>query len=237
MQIRNDFHSFSGREYQDSHTHHITKCLHEEGHKQHMAASGMKQNAADSSSASQTAQRTQQDREPWPDITARKQTHRTQKGFGTLRSIWDSMGDEKGEEMRGTFSTEKRIYFHSYMEEALMGLRMSVADRIVSKWERVREKIKTNIRSALRRFGQNRDTFGALSDPKGRFTGKKDTEEKYSRRQGTRRKEQELLTAAMSDTHLMDSYSKTGQYCRLNENLTYQKGSLAKEAQAVRKNR
>ena len=35
MQIRNDFSNFSGREYHNSHTHHITKCLHEEEHKKH----------------------------------------------------------------------------------------------------------------------------------------------------------------------------------------------------------
>ncbi|MDE7286107.1 MAG: hypothetical protein K2N55_04590, partial [Lachnospiraceae bacterium] len=52
---------------------------------------------------------------------------------------------------------------------------------------------------------------------------------------GTRRKVQDLRTAAMADTHLMDSYSKTGEYCRLNENLTYQKNKMAEGAETLDK--
>lgn len=39
MQIRNDFNSYSGTEYRQSHPHHMTKCLHEEGTKKPEAQS------------------------------------------------------------------------------------------------------------------------------------------------------------------------------------------------------
>ncbi|MDE7008885.1 MAG: hypothetical protein K2P07_12145, partial [Lachnospiraceae bacterium] len=42
-------------------------------------------------------------------------------------------------------------------------------------------------------------------------------------KKGTRGRKEEIITAQPADNHLMDSYSKTGNYCKLNENLTYQR--------------
>ncbi|MBD5548181.1 MAG: hypothetical protein HDQ97_12390 [Lachnospiraceae bacterium] len=234
MQIRNDFTSFSGREYQNSHTHHITKCLHEEEHKrQEAAASGMKQGTADSAAS----QKTQQDVVFEHGIGTGKQASQVKKGLGTLRDIWDSMGDEKGKEDLGALPVARESFFHNSINTVSLAFRAVISDRIVNKWESARERIKVNIKSALKRFSKNRDTFSTLSDPKGRFTGKKDTEEQYNQRpgKGTRRKEADLRTAVLSDTHLMDSYSKTGEYCRLNENLTYQKNKMAERSETLDK--
>lgn len=234
MQIRNDFTSFSGREYQNSHTHHITKCLHEEEHKhQEAAAAGMKQSAADSASS----QKTQQDAAFEYGISAAKQTSQVKKGLGTLRDIWDSMGDEKSRENQDTLPAAKESFFHAGVNAVASAFRAVISDRIVNKWESARERLKVNIKSALKRFSKEHDTFGALSDPKGRFTGKKGTEEQYHQKagKGTRRREADLRTAVLSDTHLMDSYSKTGEYCRLNENLTYQKNKMTEQSEKLDK--
>lgn len=239
MQIRNDFTSFSGREYQNSHTHHITKCLHEEEHKKHeAAATGIKQGATDSG----TSQKTQQDVVFEHGSSTERQTSQVKKGFGTLRGIWDSLGDEKHAQPQRTYSEEnispgRENFFHNGINAVTTAIRVAISDRIVNKWENVRERIKVNFKSALKRFGRDHDAFGTLSDPKGRFTGKKGTQERYDERagKGTRRKEPDLRTAAMSDTYLMDSYSKTGEYCRLNENLTYQKNKMTERTEKLDK--
>lgn len=239
MQIRNDFTSFSGREYQNSHTHHITKCLHEEEHKKHeAAAAGVKQGAADSG----TSQKTQQDVVFEHGSGIGMQTSQVKKGFGTLRDIWDSMGDEKRAQPQRTHSEDsisagREGFFHNGINAVTTAIRVAISDRIVNKWENIRERIKVNFKSAFKRFGRERDTFGTLSDPKGRFTGKKGTQEQYDERagKGTRRKEPDIRTAALSDTYLMDSYSKTGEYCRLNENLTYQKNKMTEQPEKLDK--
>ena len=171
-----------------------------------------------------------------------RQTSQVKKGFGTLRDIWESMGDEKQEESQRTHSEEgifagREGFLHNGINAVTTAIRAAISDRIVNKWENVRERIKVNFKSAFKRFGKDRDTFGTLSDPKGRFTGKKGTQERYDERagKGTRRKESDLRTAAMSDTHLMDSYSKTGEYCRLNENLTYQKNKMTERSEKLDK--
>lgn len=46
---------------------------------------------------------------------------------------------------------------------------------------------------------------------------------------GTRQADREIITATVSDSYLMDSYSKSGRYCRLNENMIYQKNQDGRE--------
>ena len=186
MQIRNDFTSFSGREYQNPHTHHITKCLHEEEHKKHeTAAAGIKQKDADSG----TSQKAQQDVVFEHGSSTERHPSQVKKGFGTLRDIWDSMGDEKHAQPQRTHSEEstsagRESFFHNGINAVTTAIRAAVSDRIVNKWENVRERVKVNFKSAFKRFGRERDTFGTLSDPKGRFTGKKGTQERYDERAG-----------------------------------------------------
>ena len=44
-------------------------------------------------------------------------------------------------------------------------------------------------------------------------------------KEGTRQEKNEpLKTAKTTNEHLMDSYSKNGAYCKINENLTYRQG-------------
>lgn len=222
MQIRNDYHSFSGRQYQDSHTHHITKCLHEEKHRQHeAAAAGIKQRAEDAGKG----QKTEQDVVFQHGISTEKKDRESRKGFGTIRALWDSMGNEKKEETAQTHLADRRVFFNHGIDAASSAIRQRLPHWMINKWESVREKVRVGVKSALKRFGKDKDAFSALSDPKGQFAGRKESGEEYHEKAGvgTRRKKPDIMTAALADTHLMDSYSKTGEYCRLNENLTYQK--------------
>lgn len=52
MQIKNDLHSYTGADYTKSHTHHITKCLHEEEEKKQTAgAAGIRNKALEAGAA------------------------------------------------------------------------------------------------------------------------------------------------------------------------------------------
>lgn len=56
MQIQGDY-SYSNNNYEHKHTHHITKCLHEEGRgRQPAAAAGMKSDSLSVQSAKQEAE-------------------------------------------------------------------------------------------------------------------------------------------------------------------------------------
>lgn len=238
MQIRNDFNNFSGREYHDSHTHHITKCLHEEAHKKHEAAAfGMRKDFAGGDA--DAGEKAQQDVVLTHGIGTARQNHSSKKALGVLKGIWDSMGEEElqGQREKQTPSSGQKSFFHNPIAAAVSAFGSVVSDRIADKWAGVGEKIKVNIKSALKRFGRNRDTFTALSDPKGHSTENRDAQEQYDSKpgNGTRRKTPDLRTAVMADTHLMDSYSKTGEYCRLNENLTYQKNKMAEGSEKLDK--
>lgn len=222
MQIQNNYNSFSGREYHNSHTHHITKCLHEEGHhRKETAAAAIKQDAASSG----TGQKAQEDTVSLHGSSVEKKAIGLKKGLGGIRGLWDSLGEEKSGKTAGTLVMGREHSAHEGINVLSSIISLGFSYRIANKWESIREKLKVNIKAALKRFGKDSDTFAALADPKGRSAGKKDQEEQYTEKAGTgtRRKAPDIMTADLSDTHLMDSYSKTGEYCRLNENLTYQK--------------
>lgn len=235
MQIRNDFSNFSGREYHNSHTHHITKCLHEEEHKKHDGGNfDIRKETVQQDKG--TEQKTQQDVFFEHNVGTDRQKTPMKKGLGMLKEIWDSMGQEEPERIKDAPAAGQKGLLHSHIAEAASLFQAAVSDRIAGKWRSVKEKIRVHIKSALKHFGRNRD-FGTLSDPKGRSTKNREGQEPYNQKQGkgTRRKTPDLRTAVMSDTHLMDSYSKTGEYCRLNENLTYRKNKMAEQSEKLDK--
>ncbi len=83
MQIQGDY-SYSNNNYEHKHTHHITKCLHEEGHgRQTAAAAGMKSDSLSVQSAKQEAEQ-----EPLNLYeTARKITEGDKKGTSFLKEF------------------------------------------------------------------------------------------------------------------------------------------------------
>lgn len=226
MQIQNNYHSFSDAGYQNPHTHHFTKCLHEEEHhRQTGAAGGMRGDALESLSQEQ---KKDQEELSLSGFEGERKAGGLKRGLGRIKGIWEAMGDE-GKEEAAKISSLQNPSQMSGIQENTAGvsslIRQGLPARIINKWEYVRGKIKTGIKAALKRFGRDKDAFETLSDPKGRFAGKKEAGEQYPQKpgNGTRKQKNDLLTTAMEDTHLMDSYSKKGEYCRLNENLTYQK--------------
>ncbi|MCM1134125.1 MAG: hypothetical protein NC400_00995 [Clostridium sp.] len=233
MQIQNDVNSYQGTEYHSSHQHHITKCLYdEEPSKQTGAAAALRNNAAASGTAAEEASG---DTFYGHESGVSRQAGSGKGRPGFIREFWDSLGEEE----KGTgsiFSARdgegKNSETHTGKISAVSAaIRQIVPSFVIAKVGNAREKIKAGIGTALKRFGKREDTFGALSNPGSFFEGKRRGKEGLSEKteRGTRRANQEIISAAFSDSHLMDSYSKTGQYCRLNENLIYQKNKEDKK--------
>ncbi|NBJ94724.1 hypothetical protein [Parablautia muri] len=233
MEIQNNYNAFSDRRYQESHTHHITKCLHEEeSAKSKSMAAGMKQDAVSLGEDGKT--------EPDSLFTygavggREKKTGGLglKKGLDIIKGIWDSMGDEektKAASEKGLIAGSETVE-EAGIDAASSAIKQGLPYRIVKKWESVRERLKAGLSTALKRFNKG-DAFGALTDPKGNFGGKKGSGrqglEKAGR--GTRQRRPDILTASLSESHLMDSYSKSGEYCQINENLTYHRSKAAEK--------
>lgn len=221
MQIRGDYISYSNQNY--DHHHHITKCLHEDHHKQPEAgATGMKSETLSMQNAKE--EMIQEPLNIYEDAK-RLTSGNHKKGVGFFKGIWEAMGDEaSGSRPEISLWRRERIGTR-VMAAVSAAVKLVIPYRVINSLADIREKIKTTARGALKRLGKKEEAFAALTDPKEHFTGKKGAEKRFqeNKEKGTRTKDGAILSATMPDSHLMDSYSKTGAYCRLNENLTYQK--------------
>lgn len=233
MQIKNDLHSYTGADYTKSHTHHITKCLHEEEEKKQTAGAAGIRNKALEAGAAEEKKSTDIFYERGNRVYREKENSGKRPGF--VRAFWESLGEEKGRDGaeepadKGKGRQETGLAGISAVSAAI---RRIIPSSVIARIETAGEKIKVGIGTALKRFGKRQDAFGALSDPGNHFTGKGKGKEGGSERAGrgsVRTSRPEILTATMSDTYLMDSYSKTGEYCRLNENLLYRKNTEDKK--------
>lgn len=225
MQIRNDFNAYSGTEYQQSHTHHVTECLHEDKKKQQSAAAmGTRKDTGLTAGRETVSDKMTVDRRESGNVKA---SGRIKTGMGLLKDAWQALGEEGQQEKdKSNRISDGTGILHSGLNAVVSAWKQSFSSHIVNKWEAVKEKIRVGIHSSLKRFQKGKDAFAALTDTGsqtagGKGMGRQQTLEDKQR--GTRAQKEEIPTAYRSDSHLMDSYSKTGEYCRLNENLTYRK--------------
>lgn len=221
MQIQNNYDTHSQPGYQQSHTHHITKCMYEEGtKKQEAAASGTK----DASDTMQYTKGTVEGKVYEYGQSQSRQISKTRKK-SLFRGFWDALGDEDGgKEAKELWEKEETVK-SAGANMISSAIRLALPHYVINKWESVREKLKVGVGVALKRFKKEQDDLGALPDPKGRFTQKRNKNGHLSENtgKGARRKAVEITTPESSESYLMDSYSKTGEYCQLNENLSYRK--------------
>lgn len=182
-----------------THTHHFTEHLHEEGSSQKMEGAYM---AADG-------------------VTLE------------IRGIGDAMSDEAGQKQdmpvmddREDISFRKRVF--QGVNAVVSAIKQSFTFQVTGRFHTVREKLKVGIHTALKRFGKDREAFGTLTDPgTGSLLGGKTGGEAGRNKNSagtTQEKNESIKAAQMKNEHLMDSYSKSGTYCKINENLTYQQG-------------
>jgi len=234
MKIQNNYNGFSGTEYHKPNAQSPAEPFNVSGEKPRdgaKAAGSMGISAKESPPANEKGQMPSG---RGNDGGQKKQEAGLKKGMEFIRQFWDSMGEEN----QGTEEASGPVEEGRPKEDAAGGIfAVSSAIRnlfpsyITEKWEEVKDRVKESAGAAFRSFHKRKDAFLALSDPGRRFRGKK--EEKQRRQEGAGRRirnpRPEGLSAAASDTHLMDSYSKTGEYCRLNENLSYRREQRREE--------
>ena len=168
MQIRGDYISYSNQNY--DHHHHITKCLHEDHHKQPDAgASGMKSETLPMQNAKEEMR--QEPLNIYEDAK-RLTSGNSKKGVGFFKGIWEAMGDETSTSRpEVAFSGRSRISTR-VMEAVSAAVKLVIPYRVINGLADIREKIRTTARGALKRLGKKEEAFAALTDPKEHFTGK-----------------------------------------------------------------
>ncbi len=224
MQVRNDY-TYQNQNYEHAHSHNITDCLHEETKKkQGQVAGGSK---AESSIGTHRQQRTDSMELSYMIQHGREVQKEKNIGFSKLKGFWESLGEESGEKAQKVpLSIKERVFSHvqGIVHSAQTAVHSLFQKKLLHSVTVISKKIKMEISTALRRFKRGKDNFTALTE-EGMTSG----QNAYGRRNGqkgqvaTNKKEEEVPLAKLSNSHLMDSYSKTGAYCQLNENLTYQK--------------
>lgn len=161
-------------------------------------------------------------------IQTENKTVRDKKtGFSSVKGFWDSLGDEANDNSEGMVTRERESFLSNLqgvMHHVSLAVRNAFGQKIFQRIVGIPAAVKTGISTALKKFGKGKEAFMALSDermPSGQQSAH--PEDEKNRQVATRKKEKEMQALQRSDNHLMDSYSKTGAYCKLNENLTYQK--------------
>ena len=223
MQIRNNYSSYQNHSYEQSHTHHITNCQHEEKSKKWEGELGSAEKDGGALSREQQRQNAME-LSSLVQFESKKADER-KRGVNLVKGFWDSLGEENGSSNGASFSVKENILsnLQGVIQNAGVAIQGVLQQKLLQKLTGIPMRIKAEIATALKKFGKGKEAFTALSDertPSG---------QSGSHAQKEKKKEQEIPVARPVNNHLMDSYSKTGAYCTINENLTYQKPKAEKQ--------
>ena len=211
MKIQNNYHAYSGGEYQKSHTYSMPEN-----------SRGSGAETEDSEKSSRAAYGPAKGKEA--DIfihtpeSGKEQEKGSKKGVGLLREFWDAMGDESKE---GKTALEEEAQETGEQRE-IYGIPEVFGQfffrRVTVNWMEFKDKVKAGADVAFQSFEKKKDDFFALADPKNFFRKnfRKKREEKQKRRELAEKRagrQKDILTAN-TDSPLMDSYSKSGEYCK-----------------------
>ena len=229
MKIQNNYHAYSGGEYQKSHTYSMPENSRgsgaetEDGEKSSRAAYG-------------PAKGKEADIFIHTPESGKERGEGSKKGVGLLREFWDAMGDESKE---GKTALEEEAQETGEQRE-IYGIPevfgQFFSRRVTVNWMEFKDKVKAGADVAFQSFEKKKDDFFALADPKNFFRKnfRKKREEKQKRRELAEkraRRQKDILTAN-TDSPLMDSYSKRGEYCKLNDNLSYRRKRMEENRKA-----
>ena len=168
--------------------------------------------------------------------SGKEQGKGSKKGVGLLREFWDAMGDESKE---GKTALEEEAQETGEQRE-IYGIPEVFGQfffrRVTVNWVEFKDKVKAGADVAFQSFEKKKDDFFALADPKNFFRKnfRKKREEKQKRRELAEkraRRQKDILTAN-TDSPLMDSYSKSGEYCKLNDTLSYRRKRMEENRKA-----
>ncbi len=221
MQIRNDYHRQQGQAYTQAHTHHITEPFHQETEKK------KKEGVAGQASAYQKGDAVKAAVEYVASFSVEEMSaNKKEQKSGMIKGLWDALGEE-GE---GSGSVSARQVLLNGIHAAAAAVQTFWDKTIVKPFQSVREKLKAVPSQAVRQFGKGKDAFNALFSGGMTFGGGKSKER-------AQKEKDEIQTKQPENHHLMDSYNKSGNYCQLHENLTYQKPKGAIEINQTAKDK
>lgn len=234
MQIRNDYTSFQNRNYQESRARYGTEYPHDG--QEEKKEGGVKEAAADRTGKSggdigEEARGFAKDGVIYqpgegaadmnasPDAAAGKKEGRS--GFRLVKGFWDALGEEKAKDSKNPLIILKDNLL-SGIHGAAASVKQTFQHRVIEKVQNIPVKIKEAGKGARAKFEKGKDAFTAL-------TGGQAQEKDNS---GASKKNREENTPPpgnedggsmriLKHSHLMDSYSRQGEYCQLNDNLTY----------------
>lgn len=221
MQIRNDYTSYQGlNSNRHNHDHHVTDCFYEEvARKTESGAAGQ---IAYSAQPEEKREENPQNVHVTLSSAAAGESRNTKK-TSWARQFWDYLGDDanaEGNGMKPSFSIKQTVM--NGISVAAAAFHEGFPYRIVNKWVDIRKNIRTHVTAVLKKFGKNRETFTALAD-EGMPSGKRERQHRrqQQREQITiRRGAVEVSIQQPVPNHLMDSYSKNGEYCQLSDHLS-----------------
>ena len=227
MQIRNDYTSYQGmNNSRNNHNHYVTDGFYEEvAKKTESGAVGQGSFSPSGEEKKEENSRNSQNISIELHTAAARESKSTRK-VSLARQFWDYLGDEKSEGQntaKNPFSIKQVVM--NGVSSVAAAFRQSFPYRIVNKWVAARENIKTGVTAVLKRFGRGREAFAALADghmPSGKREGQ-NTGKQQKGPLTTRRGAVEVTIQEPVHNHLMDSYTKNGEYCQLNDHLSYRK--------------
>ncbi len=220
MQIRNDYTSFQNRNYQEGHTHHITECLHDDQIKKKEGAAGSFRSMPGTQSKNVEFSK-DGDTYQMAGAFVPVKKDKEKSGISLIKGFWDALGEEGKGEGKNVMAAVKADVL-SGIHGAATAIKDGFQYQIVGRLRNIPVKVKTVVRSAKARFGRRGDTFAALTDGQTQRRGSSHTEKQGKDGQVTSaKKDEDIPMKALKHSHLMDSYSRKGEYCQLNDNLTY----------------
>lgn len=224
MQIRNDYTSYQGLDSnRHNHNHHVTDCFYEEvARKTESGAAGQ---------ISYSAQPEEKREENLQNVhvtisSAAAGESRNTKKTSWARQFWDYLGEDanaEGNGMKPSFSIRQTVM--NGISGAAAAFYEGLPYHIVNKWVEIRKNIRIYATAVLKKFGKNREAFTALADER-MPSGKRERQhQKEQRREQItiRRGAVEVSIQPSVHNHLMDSYSKNGEYCQLNDHLGHRR--------------
>lgn len=224
MKVGNHYGTFGQNNYEQPHSHHVTDCLHEESSKMPEGGmNGSKTGSTADAAAGVIYEKTGHTYEYAGKTEAVRD--RRKWSLSAVKGFWNALGEEGEADRLGLpsrFSLKDSIL--PGIAGAAAAFRERISGSLANRIKGIRNRLKTEISASLKRFGKGREAFTALSDQKTSSHQKNLYSGAGSRKEQlqTARKEEKPMKPLVH-SHLMDSYSKTGAYCQLNENLTYQK--------------
>ena len=232
MQIRNDYTPYSNQTYEHTNTYSHTQRMNEQFSEEKVP----KRTDISGSSITEPVsyQQKRQDTLELFSVTAQKTREQEGRKKGLLlKKFWERLGEDKTEvSLRQIPITVKEAivsHVQGMIHSAGEALHSMMQHKFVRSIVHFPVKIKMELSAALKRF-RGGEAFAALTD--GKMPSKQDANKKQQRRQTPHsQRETDTKRTETVNSHLMDSYSKKGTYCKINENLTYQKNTVVRPVQ------